>query len=170
MAGTWGWLRRPRRGPALNPSPAFLRRMALLGGVMLLLTLLWPRWFFPLLWGSLFCLIEPLNHRLGRRTLLADLARGDWRPVISLSLGCLLCGFFWEMWNYHAYPKWIYRIPYADWLPIFEMPLAGYLGYLPFSWELFSLTISWPAAASAAAAPAPPGGNPRCPAAGGSIS
>jgi hypothetical protein len=144
--------------------------MALLGGVMLLLTLLWPRWFFPLLWGSLFCLIEPLNHRLGRRTLLADLARGDWRPVISLSLGCLLCGFFWEMWNYHAYPKWIYRIPYADWLPIFEMPLAGYLGYLPFSWELFSLTISWPAAASAAAAPAPPGGNPRCPAAGGSIS
>ena len=43
------------------------------------------------------------------------------------------------MWNYFSYPKWIYRIPYAHWRPVFEMPIAGYLGYLPFSWELFAL-------------------------------
>ena len=43
------------------------------------------------------------------------------------------------MWNFYSYPKWIYRIPYADWLHLFEMPLAGYLGYIPFSWEIFAL-------------------------------
>jgi hypothetical protein len=51
----------------------------------------------------------------------------------------LLCGFFWELWNLYAYPKWIYDIPYLEVLHVFEMPLAGYGGYIPFGWELFAL-------------------------------
>jgi hypothetical protein len=50
-----------------------------------------------------------------------------------------MCGFFWEMWNFYTYPKWIYRIPFVDFFRIFEMPLLGYFGYLPFSLELFAL-------------------------------
>ena len=50
-----------------------------------------------------------------------------------------MCGFFWEMWNYYAYPKWTYQVPFVDFLHIFEMPLLGFLGYLPFSMELFDL-------------------------------
>jgi hypothetical protein len=48
-------------------------------------------------------------------------------------------GFFWEFWNFWSYPKWIYRLPYLELLHVFEMPLFGYLGYLPFALELFAL-------------------------------
>ena len=58
--------------------------------------------------------------------------------MVSLALGCLLCGFFWEMWNFYGYPKWIYNTPGVDFLYVFEMPLPGYLGYIPFSFELFA--------------------------------
>ena len=51
----------------------------------------------------------------------------------------MICGLFWEMWNYHSYPKWVYQVPFVGFLHIFEMPLLGYGGYLPFSLELFAL-------------------------------
>lgn len=138
-AGSWGRIKRTRPGFAINPAPAALAGMFAAGCLMLLLVLAWPDYFFPLVWISVYCLLEPLNRKLGNRSLLDDLARGDWRPVAALAAGCLICGFFWEMWNFYSYPKWIYRIPYAGWLRVFEMPLAGYLGYLPFSLELFAL-------------------------------
>jgi hypothetical protein len=139
LAGTCGRLRRIGPGPAFVLTPAFLCGMFTAGCAMLFLLLLWPDLFFPLVWTAVYCLIDPLNVRMGNRSLLDDLARGDWRPVIALGVGCLICGFFWEMWNFLSYPKWVYRIPYAAWLHVFEMPLPGYLGYLPFSLELFAL-------------------------------
>ena len=54
-------------------------------------------------------------------------------------MGLGLIAFFWEMWNYYSYPKWIYHVPWGGWLPIFEMPLLGYGGYLPFALELYAL-------------------------------
>jgi hypothetical protein len=139
LAGTYGPLRRIGPGPAIAPTPAFLCMMFACGCAMLLLFLLWPNLFFPFVWIAVYCLLEPLNVKMGNRSLLDDLARGDWRHIIALSAGCLICGFFWEMWNFLSYPKWVYRIPYAAWFHVFEMPLAGYLGYLPFSLELFAL-------------------------------
>ena len=139
LAGTCSRLRRISPGPAIVPTPVLLRMMFAAGCVMLLLLLLWPNLFFPCVWIAVYCLIEPLNVKMGNRSLLDDLARGDWTPVIALGTGCLICGFFWEMWNFLSYPKWVYRIPYAAWLHVFEMPLLGYLGYLPFSLELFAL-------------------------------
>jgi len=109
------------------------------GMAMLTLTLFWPRVCYPFVWISLALIFEPLNRRLGRRHLLEWLQRGDWRPVLALSLGALVCGFFWEMWNYWSWPKWIYHTPGAGFLHIFEMPLLGYGGYVPFALELFGL-------------------------------
>jgi hypothetical protein len=43
------------------------------------------------------------------------------------------------MWNFFSYPKWIYQVPFVDFFRVFEMPLLGYGGYLPFSLELFAL-------------------------------
>ena len=108
------------------------------GWVMLALLFIWPKYFFPLVWISVFFILEPINARRGYQTLTGFLARGDWRPVVALSTGCLICGFFWEMWNFFSYPKWIYEIPFVGFLKIFEMPLLGYGGYIPFSWELFA--------------------------------
>ena len=61
-----------------------------------------------------------------------------------------MCGFFWEAWNFWAMPKWEYVIPYVNQLHVFEMPLIGYAGYLPFGLELFAManfvlgTFGWP--------------------------
>ncbi|MDE3100121.1 MAG: hypothetical protein KGJ88_11670 [Verrucomicrobiota bacterium] len=109
------------------------------GFVMLVLLLLQPRLFYPFTWISLFALLEPVNRALGRPHLLHWLDRGDWRPVLCLSLGALICGFFWEMWNYWSWPKWVYHVPGADFLRVFEMPILGYGGYIPFGLELFAL-------------------------------
>ncbi|MDZ7316031.1 MAG: hypothetical protein ONB24_07905 [candidate division KSB1 bacterium] len=132
IGGQKTWIRVPT-------APRSLILYAGIGFVMLALVLGAPRYSYPLLWTSLVFILEPLNYRLGARTLLAELERGDWRPVWSLWLGCLTCGFFWEMWNYLSYPKWIYHTPFVQFAHVFEMPLLGYLGYLPFSMELFAL-------------------------------
>jgi hypothetical protein len=106
---------------------------------MLFLFLTWPQIFFPFVWISIYFIIEPVNYRLGFKTLLHHTEKGNWRPVWNLWIGVLICGFFWEMWNYYSWPKWIYNLPYLNEPKLFEMPLAGYLGYLPFSLELYAL-------------------------------
>jgi hypothetical protein len=63
------------------------------------------------------------------------LADGDWRAVWLAALAALICGFFWEMWNWHSFSQWIYTVPYVERFKIFEMPLLGFLGYLPFGLE-----------------------------------
>jgi hypothetical protein len=109
------------------------------GLAMLVLTLAWPLYFFPLVWVSLVLVVDPINFRLGHRSLLEWAGRGDWRPVGALGLGALICGFFWEMWNFYSYPKWTYRVPGLGFWPLFEMPVLGYLGYLPFALEVFAI-------------------------------
>ncbi len=145
LARTFGWIDRVGRGPRI---PATLRVNAGIlacGLGMLALTLVWPRYCYPFVWSSLVLILDPLNGWLGRQQLLHDLCRGDWRPVISLSVGALICGFFWEMWNYYSWPKWVYHTPGAQFLHIFEMPLLGYGGYVPFALELFALkNFLWP--------------------------
>ncbi|MEO8428010.1 MAG: hypothetical protein ABI651_12945 [Verrucomicrobiota bacterium] len=139
LVRTFRWTERFAAGPRLAPTRVLVIGLFLTGITVLVLVLLWPRYFYPLIWGAVFLILEPLNIALGRRHLFMWLKEGDWRPVISLSLGALICGFFWEFWNYFSYPKWIYHTPGAEFLHIFEMPLLGYLGYLPFAWELYAL-------------------------------
>ncbi len=76
---------------------------------------------------------------MGHRTLERDAAQGNWTPHAALAFGALICGFFWEFWNYWAFPRWVYTVPFVDFGHIFEMPLLGYGGYLPFGLELFAL-------------------------------
>jgi len=48
-------------------------------------------------------------------------------------------GFFWEFWNYLSpFVKWKYNVPYVGFLKIFEMPILGYFGYLPFALEIYA--------------------------------
>ncbi len=128
-----------RAGPPLRLGTKTLRNFFIAGWGMMALMLLWPRLFFPFLWLSLFFVLEPINFWLGNRSFTERLRTGDWRPVIALWLGILITAFFWEMWNFFSYPKWVYHIPWGDFYHIFEMPLPGYLGYLPFSLELYAI-------------------------------
>jgi len=130
-------IQRFARGPLVRPTVRLELGLALGGLAMLAAMLAWPRLFFPCAWTSLVLMLEPLARRLGRRTLLDELSRGDWRTWFSLWAGGLTCGFFWELWNVASYPKWIYHIPGVGFWKVFEMPILGYLGYLPFAFELF---------------------------------
>ena len=133
------WIERCGNGPRLAYTPARGRAYVAAGLAMLALLLAFPRQGFPFVWMWGVFALDPLLHRLGRRSFIGDLERGDWRPWVSLWLGGLLCGFFWELWNLWSYPKWIYHVPYVGFAKVFEMPVLGYLGYLPFAMELWLL-------------------------------
>lgn len=139
LAATFGWIRRVGlRAPM--PMVARLRSALILAGIaMLILLVAWPRYFFPFVWISLFCILDPLNDRMGNRSLFREAARGEWRSWFSLATGCLICGFFWEMWNFYSYPRWVYEIPFVEFFHVFEMPILGYGGYIPFALELFAM-------------------------------
>jgi hypothetical protein len=109
------------------------------GLIMLALLIIFPEYFFVFMWMSLLFLLDPINFYLKNPSLIKFVSTGNWKPVISLTIGCLLCGFFWELWNYYSYPKWVYDVPFISFLYLFEMPAIGYLGYIPFSFELFAL-------------------------------
>jgi hypothetical protein len=137
LMGTFGWIERFARGPRVPATPRACYGLLLAGCAMLGLLLVLPHTFYPFVWVSLFCLVEPINVWLGKRSILTRLRDGDWRTVTALWTGTLTCGFFWEMWNYWSYPKWIYHTPGAGFWFLFEMPILGYLGYLPFGMELY---------------------------------
>ena len=139
LFSTFSWIKRLKPKIRIDTKPKNVLTFFVTGILMLAVLIIWPRIFFPFLWISVFFIIEPINIWLGRRSLIRYVSGGDWRPVISLWLGGLTCGFFWELWNYYSYPKWFYQIPYVDFGRIFEMPVLGYLGYLPFALELFAI-------------------------------
>ncbi|MGD1089404.1 MAG: hypothetical protein ABR955_11860 [Verrucomicrobiota bacterium] len=145
LARTFRWVKSLRPCARIPDTPRVNRRLLAAGLVMLAATLLWPKFFYPFVWISLVLILEPVNCWLGRPHFLERLRHGDWRPVISLSLGALICGFFWEMWNDRSWPQWIYHTPGAGFLHVFKMPLPGYGGYIPFGLELFALkNFLWP--------------------------
>ena len=90
------------------------------------------------LWVCLVLLLDPINHWLGAPSLIRDWSSGRWGRTLALMAGGLTCGFFWEFWNYWAAAKWTYTLPFLGPLQeikLFEMPLAGFGGFLPFGLE-----------------------------------
>lgn len=107
----------------------------IVSGAGLSLTALYPEWFFPLLWISPVVIILSLQSIAGEDSFTNNISSGEWSCVVVYALAALFCGFFWEMWNINSQAKWIYSIPYVHRFRIFEMPLLGYAGYLPFGVE-----------------------------------
>lgn len=96
---------------------------------------LYPHMLYPLLWiGPLLGWIA-LNRLLGQPIYFGGITQGHGSYLFTWAFAALICGFFWEMWNYLSLAKWVYATPYFQAFSIFEMPLAGYLGYLPFGLE-----------------------------------
>ncbi|MFH1035153.1 MAG: hypothetical protein V1806_11655 [Pseudomonadota bacterium] len=107
------------------------------GALTLLLPLAWPGLFFPLVWGALVLLLEPLNHRLGAPSLMRDWQGGDLGNLCRLLLAGLFCGLLWESQNFLSSARWVYTLPWLNEPKIFAMPLAGFLGFPPFALECF---------------------------------
>lgn len=117
--------------PLGNWQPAFL----LIGVALLVLPFLAPYYAFPLIWLGFIFLIDPLVDLMSGDSLTRRLAAGERQRHLCLGLAGLLCGLWWELWNYPSLAKWIYTLPILNFGQIFEMPILGYLGFLPFALE-----------------------------------
>lgn len=135
---------RPSR-PILFSAKARIAMVAF-GALCLSIPMLMPRslaaYLFVLVWVGFVFFLDPINHRLGWPSLLGDLAVGYRGRFYSLLFSGWICGWFWEFWNYWAAAKWHYIFPIFQSLKIFEMPVVGYLGFLPFALECFVMFIT----------------------------
>ena len=101
--------------------PAERRGLRLAAGLAMLgLALAFPRWAFPLAWIFLW----PIGEAIA-----------GVRIPVRLALFGPLLGFLWESLNWGCRRGWVYTVPHFEAPKLFEMPLAGYLGYLPFVLE-----------------------------------
>ncbi len=126
------------RWPRLRVTPRLLRGVRAAGALALVLPLLWPRWFFPLVWGSATLLLEPSVYRRDpARSLLHDLEEGRPGRMLRILLGGAAIGFLWEMFNIRARGKWIYTVPGFDDGKLFEMPVLGFFGFPPFAVDCY---------------------------------
>lgn len=107
----------------------------LIAGIGLLLLGLYPNFLYPLLWVSPLIVISSIETIRGEKTIFSDITKGNYSLIVCSALAALMCGFFWEMWNINSLAKWKYSVPYVDRFHIFEMPLLGFAGYLPFGLE-----------------------------------
>jgi len=115
----------------------FLHWMIGFGILSLILPILFPRYFFPLVWVGFFLLLDPINYLHKQPSIIQHLKDRKLVIPFSLLLAGIIMGFFWEFWNYWAIPKWTYDIPFLGFFKLFEMPVLGYLGYFPFAFELY---------------------------------
>jgi hypothetical protein len=120
--------------------------MVVFGAVCLLLPLATPQSvatrLFVLVWIGFIFFLDPINYEFGLPSLIGDCERGCRSRFYSLLLSGFVCGWFWEFWNYWAAAKWHYVFPILQRLKIFEMPIPGYWGFLPFALECFVMYVA----------------------------
>ena len=122
----------------LKVNRALLTAFFITGVFCLLLPLARPDLFFPLVWLGFIFLLEPVNFSQGNLSLLAELKEGMWGRFWSLVLAGFLAGILWEFWNFWAGSHWEYSLPYFDFARVFQMPVLGFMGFLPFALEAFA--------------------------------
>ncbi len=132
------------QGPPWRPWPPLAQAALVVAGAAGALVMAWqPGPFFALAWLAPLAILAGALPLAGVSTPLDDLRRGDYTWLLTLALAALVCGLFWEMWNYWSFPKWNYAVPYVDRWHVFEMPLVGFGGYLPFGPECWLFWLAW---------------------------
>lgn len=122
--------------PVHNPCPKLAAILLLIVSAAGLTGIgVFPDLLFPLLWVSPLLIIVSFQVLFKESHVLTPFSKGDLRPVVSAALAALICGVFWEMWNWYSLARWEYAVPLVHRFQIFEMPILGYAGYLPFGLE-----------------------------------
>jgi len=110
-----------------------------LGIVFQAMVFVWPLVFYPFVWVAPFLIADGLEGYRGRRSLVDDMMGRRWQLLAGVAMAGLLCGFLWEFWNFWSIPKWTYHVPLLDFGRVFEMPVLGYGGYVPFAWSIYQM-------------------------------
>jgi hypothetical protein len=133
--GLFSGTRQPRGGSSGTARAA----MVVCGLAFVTLPVLVPqslgRFLFGAVWVGFLLLLDPLNYYWKGYSFLSDFECGNLATLGSFLAAGWVCGILWEFWNYWAAAKWIYIFPIGQSWKVFEMPLAGYLGFLPFALE-----------------------------------
>jgi hypothetical protein len=113
-----------------------LAAIFLTGLIFLLLPVLAPAhvgsYLFGLVWIG-FALLDPLNYWWRGRSFLRQWEAGDDSTLLQFLAAGWVCGILWEFWNCWAGAKWLYIFPILQDWKVFEMPILGYVGFLPFA-------------------------------------
>ena len=129
------------RCPARRWSDNALTASAVIGAVCVIAPPFFPAaargYLWAFVWSGWVFLLEPFNYRRGAQSLYRDWETGQLARTLQLALAGLVCGVLWEFWNMWAYTKWVYIFPVGQDWKFFEMPLIGFLGFLPFALEYF---------------------------------
>ncbi len=137
LLGAFGFPKHRERRP-FRFSSRGLGWLFLTGTLFLALPLFFPNVAYPLIWGALVLLIEPLLYRAGKRGYLTQFREGDYSVLWRYLVAGLCCGLLWEFWNFWATAKWIYTVPFFEEGKLFEMPVLGFLGYPPFALGIYT--------------------------------
>jgi len=129
----------------IRPHPPFSRAyrntLVVVGILFLTVPVLLPvgigQYLFAPVWAGFVLLLDPVNYAWGGHSLLRDWEKGDSSLFWNFMAGGLVCGVFWEFWNYWATARWLYIFPILQGWKIFEMPLPGFLGFPAFAVECF---------------------------------
>ena len=121
--------------------PLFSRALSLyliaLAFPALFLVGIYPQILFPIVWVAPLLLFAGVLVRG-----YPEFSSAFSLPIVSQwALAALICGFFWEMWNFFSLARWVYHVPYVARFYLFEMPVLGFAGYLPFG--VFCGVICW---------------------------
>jgi hypothetical protein len=107
---------------------------------------MFPDALFFTLWLSPAVLIGLVLDKIGVWTPLQSIGKGNWRPILVFALTYLAAGLCLECENYFSAARvnglptfseqpafWQYNLPYVNRFHLFEMPILGFFGYMPFS-------------------------------------
>lgn len=111
----------------------------IVSSLILFLLPVFPNQLFLFLWIAPLFLLVGLQGVSGEKQVFSPTAQGNYSTIATAALAALIAGSLWELWNFYSVPKWIYSVPYVNHLKLFEMPLIGYLGYLPFGMECLAI-------------------------------
>lgn len=165
-----GFTNRYTNGPKIT-SPNWVTNGILIFAVLaLFFTPFFPNQLYAALWYSPLIILTITLEKCGIWTPFTAIKNGNWSFVLLLALSYLFQGFLFESWNYLSASHiagapdhcgvinqvvdvsfnpnyWVYSIPYLSVFHVFEMPILGYLGYLPFGvycgvwWILFAYLL-----------------------------
>lgn len=136
LRGRWS------RGPRLR-IPRAAAVFAALGAGLLPLVPLFPDPLFFATWIAPLALLAGALGLARVKSPFDPIRDGDWSAAIALALAALICGFFWETWNFGSSLRWAYAVPYVDRYRLFAMPVVGYAGYLPFGPVCACFWLAW---------------------------
>lgn len=156
--GSWRglleWSSRAREWGKANDLPSSIAAPDRRSGLWLGLSALglagagvWPDWVWPLTWMAPLLLAIGLQGARSHPGPFAAVRRGDWSRVLSVAAAALLLGILIQGWNHLAGPVWVFQLPLIHELPLFGLPLPGYVGLLPLGllglWIADQLTHPW---------------------------